>query len=73
MIAILPLLLAAAPVAASVAGDGAAMQRPVARLATATVTIVQAERIAPFIADTAVPKPDRQIRQRDAMPLVEFY
>jgi hypothetical protein len=69
MIALLPLLLAATPVA----DNGAKAPRPAVRLATASVTIVQAERIAPTLAEGDAPKPDRQVRQREQKPLVEFF
>ena len=69
MIALLPLLLAAVPVSG---GDGKAASSRIARVATATVTIVQAERIAPLTVE-ADAKPDRQIRQREQKPLVEFF
>lgn len=47
--------------------------RPVMRVATATVLIIQAERIEPALPPRETQKPDRQIRQREARPLVEFY
>lgn len=68
MIALLPLFLAATLVA------GTETKAPVrtVKVATATVTIIQAERIAPStVAGEA--KPDRQIRQREQRPLVEFF
>jgi len=43
------------------------------RLGTATVTIVQGERIDPVILENMSPLPDRQVRRRGEMPLVEFY
>lgn len=69
MIALLPLFLAAAPVADNVASA----PRPAVRLATASVTILQADRIASAMPDNMTPKPDRQIRQREQKPLVEFF
>jgi hypothetical protein len=69
MITLLPLLLAATPAS----GDAEAVRRPATRLATATVTIVQAERITPTDVREAMAKPDRQLRQREQMPLVEFF
>lgn len=69
MIALLPLLLAATPVA----DNGASTPRPAVRLATASVMIVQAERITRSLPDKATPKPDRQIREREQKPLVEFF
>jgi hypothetical protein len=69
MIALLPLLLGATPVSG---GDGKVASSRVARVATATVTIIQAERITPSVVETNV-KPDRQIRRREQKPLVEFF
>lgn len=68
MIVLLPLLLAAAPV---YGGDAQAPLRAV-RVATATVTIIQAERISSSIVETNA-KPDRQIRRREQKPLIEFF
>ncbi len=69
MIAFLPLLIAAAPVG----GDNVAVTRPVTRLASASVTIIQAEPITFAQVELRTPTPDRLVRQRDAKPLVEFY
>lgn len=69
MIALLPLLIAAT----QVGGDNVAPKRPVTRLASATVTIIQAERIAPSLVGIQAPMSDRQIRQREARPIIEFY
>lgn len=69
MIALLPFLLAAAPLA----GDSAVVKRPVAQMASATVTIIQAEPITFALGETKAQKPDRQVRQREEKPLVEFY
>lgn len=69
MIALLPFFLAATPVA----GDSAMAKRPVAQMASATVTIFQAEQITFALVETKAQKPDRQVRQREAKPLVEFY
>jgi hypothetical protein len=69
MIALLPLLLAVTPVA----GDSVAVKRPVTRVASASVRIIQAERITPALVDATAAKPDRQVRQREAKPLVEFF
>jgi hypothetical protein len=68
MIVLLPLMFAAAPVSG---GDGRAPERAI-RVATATVTIIQPERISPSIVE-ADAKPDRQIRRREQKPLVEFF
>ena len=69
MIAFLPLLIAAAPVS----GDNVVAARPVMRLASAQVTIVQAERIVPSLVAVQGPMSDRQISQRGAKPMIEFY
>lgn len=69
MVTLLSLLIAATPVA----GDNAAARRPVSRLASATVTIVHAERIVVSLVEAQSPMPDRQIREREARPMVEFY
>lgn len=68
MMALLPLLFAVAPVSA---GDAQVPVRAV-KVATATVTIIQAERITPSIGETNA-KRDRQIRRREQKPLVEFF
>jgi hypothetical protein len=69
MIAILPLLLAAT----SVGGDSVAVKRFVTQVASASVRIIQAERITPEAVEAKGKKTDRQIRQREAKPLVEFF
>jgi len=53
--------------------EGPARRGATVRVATATVTIVQAERIAPAVIAQGAPKQDRQISVREAKPLVEFY
>ncbi len=68
MIALIPLLLAASPVA----GDPPA-RRPVISVATASVTIIRAEPVAVKPQPSAAPQTDRQYRQRDAVRLVEFF
>jgi hypothetical protein len=60
-------------VAAATAAGGPAQRSGAVRIATATVTIVQAERIAPAVVAQRAPKQDRQISVREAKPLVEFY
>lgn len=67
VIAFLPLLLAAAPVTQE------AVPPRASRLGTATVAIVQGERIDPVFLENMSPRPDRQVRRRGEMPLVEFY
>jgi hypothetical protein len=69
MIALLPLLFAVS----AVADDGAAAKRPARQLASASVTIIQAERITPAAVGSNTQRPDRQVREREAKPLVEFY
>jgi hypothetical protein len=69
MIALLPLLLAATPLA----GDSVSDKRPVTRVASASVRIIQSERITLQLVEAKAEKPDRQVRQRDAKPLVEFF
>jgi hypothetical protein len=64
-------LLAAA--VAAVAAGGPLQRRGAERVATATVTIVQAERIAPAVVAQRAPKQDRQISVREGKPLVEFH
>jgi hypothetical protein len=59
-------------VAATGADDAATVERRAARMATASVTIIQAERITPAADTTALRKQDRQIRKRDNKPLIEF-
>jgi hypothetical protein len=69
MIALLPLFLAAAPIA----GGDLPARPQVARLATASVTIIRAERIGPSVADSNRADSDREVRQRDHRPLIEFF
>lgn len=63
-------LLAAA---AAAAAGGPVQRRGAERVATATVTIVQAERIAPAVVAQSTAKQDRQISVREAKPMLEFY
>jgi hypothetical protein len=67
MIALLPLLLAAAPVA------DADARRPASRVAVATVTIIRAERVEVKPPPARGKPQDRQYRRRDAVPMVEFF
>ena len=60
-------------VAATSADDAATPARRSAHIATASVTIIQAERITPARDTTAMRKQDRQIRRRDEKPLIEFH
>ncbi len=64
-------LLAAA--VAAVAAGAPVQRRGAERVATATVTIVRAERITPVVVAQKAPKQDRQITVREAKPMVEFY
>ena len=59
-------------VAATSADDTATPARRSAHIATASVTIIQAERITPARDTTAMRKQDREIRRRDDKPLIEF-
>ena len=69
MIALLPLLLAAAPVSS----DAPVVRTQARRVAVATVTIIQAEPVEVTPISSADAKTDRQYRQRDSVPMVEFY
>jgi hypothetical protein len=42
-------------------------------VASASVTIIHLERITAEIVEAKAEKPDRQVRQRDSKPLVEFF
>ena len=67
MIALLPLLLVAAPVATEAA-------RPrVSRVAMASVTIIRAEPVEFEQPHSRIQHYDRQYRRRDAVPMVEFF
>jgi hypothetical protein len=67
MIAFLPLLLATTPVADT------QVRRPATKVAVATVTIIQAEPVEVKKPTEKATPPDRQYRNRDAVPLVEFF
>jgi hypothetical protein len=69
MIALLPLLLAATPVAS----EAPAVRQQASRVATATVTIISAERIEVRPTSTASARTDRQYRNRGSVPMVEFF
>ena len=60
-------------VAATSADDMAIRKVAAVRLTTASVTIIQAERVSPVSDRNAVEKRDRQIRKREKKPLIEFY
>lgn len=66
-------LLFLALTAATPAGQGISPPRPAVRIGTASVTIIQAERIVVEQTPSDPPKQDRQIRKREDKPLVEFY
>lgn len=59
--------------AATIADEGPTRRGAAVRVATATVKIVQTERVAPAVAAQSARKQDRQISLREAKPLVEFY
>jgi hypothetical protein len=67
VIALLPLLLAATPVVPE------AMPSRVSRVATATVQIIRLESVSAQVEPKEAKPADRQYRQRDDMPLVEFF
>jgi hypothetical protein len=67
VIALLPLLLAAGPVALE------ATPSRVSRVATATVQIIRLEPVSVQIDSKEAKSADRQYRRRDTMPLVEFF
>jgi hypothetical protein len=68
MFALLPLLLAAAPLANPTAPPPRAT-----RVASATVQIIKLEPVS-AVADPAIATAvDRQYRRRETMPLVDFY
>ena len=60
-------------VAATGADDKATQSVNAARAATASVTIIQAERVASTRDVAGLQKQDRQIRKREEKPMVEFY
>jgi hypothetical protein len=60
-------------VAATGADDAATVERRAARMATVSVTIIQAERITSARDTTVSRKQDRQTRKRNEKPLIEFY
>jgi len=67
------LLLFLALTAAKPIGGGAPPTRPAVRLGTASVTIIQSERIVAEPTQADPLRQDRQIRKREEKPLVEFY
>lgn len=66
-------LLFLALTAATPTGGGSPPTGPAVRLGTASVTIIQAERIVAEPAQADPMRQDRQIRKREEKPLVEFY
>jgi hypothetical protein len=60
-------------VAATGADDKATQSVNAARAVTASVTIIQAERVASIRDVAGLQKQDRQIRKREEKPMVEFY
>jgi hypothetical protein len=67
VIALLPLLLAAGPVASE------APPSRISRVATATVQIIRLEPVSVQLDSMEAKSADRQYRRRDTMPLVEFF
>ena len=67
VIALLPLMLAASPATAPT------VPSRVSRVGSATVQIIRAEPVSakPRVED--IKQRDRQYRQRESMPLVDFY
>ena len=66
MMALLPLMLVAAPVA----NDGV---RSVGRIAVASVTIIRAEPVEVEPRPLQRFRHDRQYRQRAAVPIIDFF
>lgn len=60
-------------VAATGANDAVSQKRIAVRIASVSVTIIQAERIPSAPTEATLPRQDRQIRYREEKPLVEFY
>jgi|GEM_PF-1495186 len=60
-------------VAATRADEGVTQKRAKVRVATASVTIIRAERITSDGIAGEPQKQDRQIREKNKKPLVEFY
>jgi uncharacterized membrane protein len=67
VIALLPLLLAATSSAPE------ATPARVSRVATVTVQIIKLEPVSARVTSKDINSADRQFRQRDEMPLVEFF
>ena len=67
MIALLPLLLAAAPVSSE------AVRPRVSKAAMASVTIIRSEPVEVEPPHSGAKHYDRQYRRRDAVPMVEFF
>lgn len=63
------LLLVAAPVTEPAPNP----KRSAVRVTTASVTIIQAERVTPDRNLQAPRKRERQIREREDKPMIEFY
>ena len=66
-------LLALMMLAAVQGGDQGATYRPATKIATASVTIISAERISDHPRDKQPERRDRQIRIREDKPLIEFF
>lgn len=54
-------------------GDRGAIYRPATKIASASVTIISAERISDHPRDKQPERRDRQVRTRDDRPLIEFF
>jgi hypothetical protein len=69
MISLFPLLLATS----ALVSDGPTTRSQVSRVAVATVTIIQAEPVAVTPPLSSSASTDRQYRQRDSVPMVDFF
>lgn len=66
-------LVALMILAAVQGGDRSATYRPATKIATASVTIISAERISDQPRDRQPERRDRQVRVREDRPLIEFF
>ena len=60
-------------VAATGADEGVTQKRAKVQVATASATIIRGERITSDRVADEPQKQDRQVREKDKKPLVEFY
>ena len=58
---------------ATSADDRATQKRSAVHVAAASVRIIRAERVAPVRNLSELKKQDRQIREREKKPMIEFY